>query len=198
MLEQIKEIVPAEALDYVRELIKTYPCTFKMVNSRKTKHGDFSRKPGGKLQITINNDLNQHRFLLTLIHEIAHLVTFRKSGRVKPHGKEWKHNFQRLMLPLLHPRIFPTELLPYLAMYLKNPKASTDSDVRLSLALKKYDPPNDKHFIFEIGYKQKFLYNRRTFELGAKRRTRYECTELSTAKTYLFHQNTEVTQLEHE
>ena len=59
----------------------------------------------GDYQITINNDLNKYRFLITLIHEMAHLVTFKDMPRSKPHGKEWKINFQRLMLPFLHPEI---------------------------------------------------------------------------------------------
>ena len=81
---------------------------------------------------------------MTLIHEIAHHVTYQKFGRVQPHGKEWKTVFQHLMLPLLDPEIYPTEILPHLANYLKNPKASTDADVNLSLALRGFEPENWK------------------------------------------------------
>ena len=121
------------------DLLDKHPCYLKIVNNRKTKHGDFRKTPDGTYQITINYGLNPYRFLLTLIHEIAHLVTYKKHNKVKPHGIEWKLNFQHLMLPFLKPEIIPNDLMPLLANYLKNPKASTDADVNLSLALKKYD-----------------------------------------------------------
>ncbi|MBL4725056.1 MAG: sprT domain-containing protein, partial [Lutibacter sp.] len=101
-------------------------------------------------------------------------------------------NFQHLMLPFLQPTIYPEELLPYLANYLKNPKASTGSDVNLTLALKQYDEMSGKSFIFELPLGSIFTFNNKSFKKGNKRRTRFECVELSSKKNYLFNQNAEV------
>jgi hypothetical protein len=190
--EDLKKYIPLQSRDMVLELLKIYPCKLKIVNKRLTKHGDFRKIKSGEYQITVNNDLNHYRFLITLIHEIAHLVTHLKNGVVKPHGEKWKYNFQHLMLPFLHPVIFPDPILSFLAAYLKNPKASTDTDIKLSLALKQYDKPNGNNYIFEIPFNSKFMHNKRVFELGNKRRTRFECVELKTSKKYLFHENAEV------
>lgn len=119
MKQSLSKYLPEVAIDPVIDLLDQYPCKLKIVNNRRTKHGDFRRLPTGKYQITINNDLNQYRFLLTLIHELAHLVTFQKYGRIKPHGIEWKRSFQHLMLPFVNPKIYPLEILPLLANYLK-------------------------------------------------------------------------------
>ncbi|MGY0407320.1 MAG: SprT-like domain-containing protein, partial [Polaribacter sp.] len=128
------------------------------MNKRATKHGDFRQLPNGKFQITINNNLNKYQFLLTLIHEIAHHVTHQKFGRVQPHGKEWKTVFQHLMLPFLKSEIYPKEIAPYLANYLKNPKASTDADIHLSLVLKGNKAEIGKNFIFEIPNGSLFIF----------------------------------------
>jgi len=188
----LEKYIPLASVAMVLDLLKQYPCKLKIVNNRKTKHGDFRKLPSGQYQITINNDLNQYRFLLTLIHEISHLVTHQRNGRVKPHGLAWKRNFQHLMLPFINPKIYTNEILPFLANYLKNPKASTDTDIHLSLALKQYDEKNGNNYIFEVPIKSKFIHNKRIFERGDKRRTRYECVEVKTKKRYLFHQNAEV------
>ncbi len=193
--EILLKYIPGESVDMVANLLKKNPCHLKIVNNRKTKHGDFRKYPNGTHQITINNDLNSYRFLLTLIHEIAHLVTYTEYKKVKPHGLEWKRNFQHLMLPFVDPSIYPKEILPALANYLINPKASTDSDIKLSLVLKQFDEKNDKNFIFEIPYQSKFKHNKKVFVKGNKRRTRYECMEVFTNKKYLFHANAEVKQL---
>jgi len=190
--EKYQTYLPENAISLVQDLFEHYDFILKIVNNRTTKHGDFRRLPNRKYQITINNNLHKYQFLLTLIHEIAHLATHQQHGTVKPHGKEWKKHFQHLMLPFLHPKIFPNEILPYLASYLKNPKASTGSDVQLSIALKQYNTMLGKSFIFEIKEGGIFNYKNRTFTKGSKRRTRYSCTELKSKKIYLFSAHAEV------
>jgi len=190
--EILQEYLPESSFLMIIKLLEDNPCHLKIVKNRKTKHGDFRKYSNGEYQITINNDLNIYRFLLTLIHEIAHLITYKKYKNVRPHGIEWKRNFQHLMLPFVSPMIYPKEILPSLAKYLINPKASTDTDVNLSLVLKKYDKFSNKSFIFEIPMDTKFTHNNRVFIRGNKRRTRYECVDILTDKKYLFHQNAEV------
>src|SRR5690606_14316538 len=124
------------------------------------------------------------RFLMTLIHEIAHFEAYQNHGRyIKPHGKEWKQTFQRLVLPLLHPQVFPNDVLPLLARHFRNPKASSDSDIKLSLALKQFDRPSDKTYIFVVPLGSHFkLYNGRVFKKGIKRRTRHEGIEVASGR----------------
>ena len=186
--------IPEQAVDPVFELIKNFGVHLKIVDERVTRHGDYRRLPGGGHQITVNTNLNSYRFLITLIHEIAHLVAFVKFGnRIKPHGKEWKYTFQNLMLPFIRPEIFPKQLLPVIANHFKNPKASSDTDAKLSVALKQFDPPNDKNYIFEIPQGSLFkLYNGKVFKKGERRIKRYECVETATGKVYLFQPNAEV------
>lgn len=175
-------------------MLKLYHVQLKIVHERKTRHGDYKRNPDGSHKITVNSNLNKYRFLITLIHEIAHLMAFQKYGRnIKPHGEEWKYTFQKLMLPFIRPDVFPKDLLPVIARHFKNPKASSDTDALLSLSLKSYDPRTDKNYIFEIEHGAIFqASNGRKYRKGNKLRKRYECLELDTGKTYVFQPNAEV------
>lgn len=193
MIDTLHQYIPAEAIKEVNAIIEEHRINIKIVGKRQTKHGDFRKLPNGKFLITINNNLNPYQFLLTLIHEIAHHVTFKKYGRVRPHGKEWKQTFRYLMLPFLRPDIYPQEILGPLAYYLKNPKASTDSDVNLSLALRENKAETGKSFIFDVPLHAIFLFKDKKYQRGNKRKTRYECLQLETKRTYLFNQNAEVT-----
>jgi len=192
--ETLARYIPEHAVKPVFELIVANQVHLKIVNERQTRHGDYRRGHTGKHEITVNASLNKYRFLMTLIHEIAHLVAFEKFGRnIKPHGDEWKFTFQRLMVPFIRPEIFPGHLLPLLARHFKNPSASSDTDTTLSLALKQYDAGNDKNYVFEIPYGSVFrIKNGKIFKKLAVRTKRFECIEISSGKTYLFNPNAEV------
>ena len=198
MHTDLLDFIPADSKALVSDLLAFEHLVVKVKSERKTRHGDYRQLPNGMHQITVNSNLNPYRFLITQIHEIAHFEAYKKFGRfIKPHGKEWKQTFQYLMLPFLRPEIFPIELLPLLANHFKNPKASSDTDTELALALKQFNETNNKTYVFEVSLGQVFkLYNGRVFKRGNKRRKRFECLEVNSGKLYLFNPNAEVELLE--
>lgn len=194
MTDTLARYIPDHAVKPVFDLIVSNQVHLKIVNERQTRHGDYRKGVNGKHEITVNASLNKYRFLITLIHEISHLVAFEKFGKnIKPHGAEWKYSFQRLMIPYIRPEIFPNQLLPLLARHFKNPSASSDTDATLSLALKQFDQQNDKNYVFEIPYGSVFrISNGKIFKKIAVRTKRFECLEISSGKLYLFNPNAEV------
>ena len=195
MDQVLQKYLPERSVESCLGLIKANGVHLKIVNHRVTRHGDYRKMPNGMHQITVNASLNKYRFLITLVHEIAHLVAFEKFGRrIKPHGIEWKQTFQQLMLPFIRPEIFPTKLLPVIAHHFKNPKASSSTDANLAIALKEFDiEERKKPYIYELPYGCIFrIYNGKSFKKGNKRIKRYECTELATGRLYLFQPNAEV------
>ena len=194
----LKKYLPDRAVEPCLVLIRETGVHLRIVNQRVTRHGDYRKMPDGTHQITVNATLNKYRFLITLVHEIAHLVAFGNYGRhIKPHGLEWKQTFQHMMLPFIRPEIFPSKLLPLLAKHFKNPKASSDTDARLSIALKSFDVrEDDKSYVFEVPFGSVFrVYNGKLFQKGKKRVKRYECIEMASGKVYLFQPNAEVEQM---
>ena len=191
----LERYLPERAVDPCMELIRSNGVHLKIVDERITRHGDYRILPDGSHLITMNAMTNRYRFLITLVHEIAHLLAFERFGRrIKPHGVEWKRTFQHLMLPFLRPEIFPPQLLPLLARHFKNPRASSSTDTALSLALREYDVrPREKQYVFELPEGSFFrLYNGRIFRKGPRKIKRYQCLELSTGKLYLFQPQAEV------
>lgn len=189
--------LPEGYVDFVLTLFKNHPVPFKIVRPRTTKLGDFRVSgPNQETQITVNGDLNPYSFLITTVHEFAHLITFKKYGfKPKPHGKEWQQEYSKLIIDLMDVHPLPKDIETALLNSLVSVKASSCTDLNLMRVLKNYD--NGKLILPTIETLAKnatFVYQNREFKLIEKRRTRYLCEELNTKKRFLFHALVEIEQ----
>ncbi len=192
--------MPEEAAPIISNWINHTACLFKISRSRSTKLGDY-RAPfkGSPHRISVNYDLNPYSFLITTIHEFAHLQTWNKHRhRVKPHGPEWKQHFKELMTPFLKLNIFPADINGAIDSYMENPAASSCTDLHLFRTLKAYDKAKDNALTVEALEDGHFfkLKNGRSFQRIEKIRKRYKCMELSSKRMYLFNPIAEVFLLE--
>lgn len=181
--------IPDSFVDYVVDLILDAKVKFKIVPGRSTKLGDFRvRSEGEKPIITVNGNLNKYAFLITTLHELAHLHTYRQLGiGVAPHGLEWKNAFRALLEPVLLSKKLPVDIEHALWKSFTNTKASSCSDLNLSRVLRKYDAPSTQISLEEIPVSSHFEINGKTFEKGLLRRSRYLCKDLKSGKQYLIH-----------
>lgn len=193
--EVLKKYIPEGAVETIARWIVDYDFKLKIKKERSTKLGDYSSPQNGMNHvITINHNLNKYSFLVTLVHEVAHLSTFNKfKNTVAPHGQEWKNEFKILMQPFLVTEIFPVDVLYAIRKYLQNPAASSCTDTNLLRTLKLYDENTQQIFLEYLPYKSVFLYNgNKVFEKGERIRKRFRCIEIATGTVYLFNPLTEV------
>lgn len=187
--------IPEQAVPVIAEWIYKYNFKLKIKKSRTSKYGDY-RPPlkNTNHQITINHDLNPYSFLITLIHEVAHLTNWEKNGaRVKPHGDEWKQEFKILMRPFIQDKVFPEDVKRALVNYMRDPAASSCSDIALLRVLRKHDDKQDIILLEEIPANTIFRYGKdRHFIKGERVRKRFLCKEIKTKRDYLFNPLSEV------
>jgi len=183
---------PKSAHYLLKKIIREYRPNIKIVKDRKTKLGDF-RTSNLSHVITINEGLNQYEFLITLLHEIAHFICWRKyKKKILPHGKEWKKEFTLLLIPFIGSNIFPDDIKSKLEFHLQNPKASSTNDIELQQSLNQYNK-NQKILLIDIPEKTIFNFGKnRTFIKGKERRKRIICCDLYSKKEYLFSPITEI------
>ncbi|MEZ4822450.1 MAG: SprT-like domain-containing protein [Ignavibacteria bacterium] len=193
----LQKYIPEESISFALNWIDEYKFNFKITRSRNTKLGDFTPAHSGKPhKITVNHDLNKYAFLITLTHEVAHLIAFNKyRNKIMPHGREWKEEFRSLLVPFISMNIFPDDIVHSLKYYSQNPKASSCTDIHLIKALKKYDNESEFIHLEDIPVKSIFrLRNGREFLKGERIRKRYKCTEVRTRQEYLVSPVAEVIQ----
>lgn len=194
--EILAQYMPAGAAPIIARWIDYFQCEFKISKNRTTKLGDY-RHPykGTGHKISVNNNLNAYAFLVTTVHEFAHLLTWNDhKNKVKPHGQEWKHNFQRMMVPFMDKQIFPEDIHQAIISYLNNPSAASCTDLKLSRTLKKYDPAANVSRLEELPLNTLFtIKDGRKFKKGERLRKRYRCICLDNGNTYLFNPLAEVT-----
>jgi SprT protein len=189
--EQARELfikhVPASAVEYCYHLWDSHSFQLKLRKSRVTKVGDFTCRYGQTPQITLNHDLSPLLFLLTYVHEVAHLIVHQQYGhRAEAHGAEWKQTFQQLLAPVLTQEIFPEDLYHALARHMKNPMASTFSDAVVTKELRKLDERSKLAVLLsDLPPGSVFGIRGRLFRKGELKRSRVLCQELKTKKRYL-------------
>ena len=185
-MQKLSTYIPKEASVQINKWLKKYNCHLKISKPRQTKLGDYRCPQNGKGHIiSINNNLNPYAFLITLTHEIAHMMVWEKyQNEVLPHGREWKEIFQKLMLNFLP--LFPDDILTPLAKHLKNPKASSSYDTALTTALRNYNP-YQIITISDIPFGSTFsIPNGQRFIKLKKLRKRYQCRAELNNRLYLF------------
>jgi SprT protein len=189
-LDAIKRYIPAPAAQLILDYLNQYKVHLTITRERKTVLGDYRHATTFNThRISVNGNLNKYSFLITLIHELAHLVTFIQfRHRVEPHGKEWKRIYAMLLKDFLVTEIFPDDLLHALKQSMHDLPASSCSDEKLMRVLRNYDAKTDgmvmveqiaEGKIFDAGKGQ-------MFKKGKKLRKRYQCVEIATGKLYLF------------
>jgi hypothetical protein len=190
MKEILDRYVPADAAAYCLELWQHWQFDFVVTKARTSKLGDFRWAMGKREKITVNGNLNPYNFLVTYLHEVAHLVVHRSYTRKQPaHGKAWKTHFQTLLLPVMKPHVFPETVLVPLLDYAKNPRASSSAHVPLMLAFRVIDQPKmntNTLTVNDIAKGELFRFNKKIYQKGETRRTRVVCTEQKTNEGFLF------------
>ncbi len=192
--ELLGSYLPAEAVAPVMKLVKEHGVRLVITGNRLSKLGDF--RPGNATRphsISVNGSLNKYSFLLVFLHELSHLIVFKKYGnRVKPHGNEWKQQFGSVVREAVGAGMFHPSLEEELTAYSHRVKASGVADVALSRALARFDSDHAVegwHFLDELPLDVVFqTMNGRTFVKEEKVRTRYRCLCLDNKRRYLINQ----------
>ena len=190
----LEKHVPPTALPYCFQLWREYPFEFRLREKRISKVGDFTCHLGRTPRITINHDSHPYLFLLTYVHEVAHLVVHQNHGwKPEAHGAQWKETFRELMSPLMNEEFFPADLLHVLKDHMIQPKASSFSDTKLTQMLRQYDElQKSASLLSEIPEGSIFGLHGRWFTKGKLKRTRVLCRELKTKRNFLVSVNVPV------
>lgn len=189
-LDAIKKYIPESSAEQVLDYLKQFKVHLTVTRERRSVLGDFRHATGYKAhRISVNGTLNKYSFLITLIHELAHLVTWLQfRHRTDPHGKEWKKIYGMLLKDFMTEEIFPADIFQALNESMHDLPASSCSDEKLMRVLKKYDVvTNGLVLVEQIGEGKIFDAGRgKIFKKGKKLRKRYQCIEIATGKLYLF------------
>lgn len=185
--EILADYIPENAIPIALNWLENSNVQLRITKSRSSKLGDY-RPPLLKKfhRISVNHNLNKYNFLLTFVHEYAHLKNWDQFQRnVKPHGVEWKKAFRELMQPFLEKDIFPADLKPVIVKFLKNPNSSS-MNTRLTIKLREYDKIRDYLTLEELSYNSHFrIYNGIVFEKLEKMQKRFKCRRIDNNRIYM-------------
>jgi SprT protein len=196
-LQALAAFLPEKSFEQVAQLLHQYKVHLTITKKRKSVLGDY-RHAGGDSnhRISINGNLNKYEFLITLLHELAHLLTFEKfRNRVEAHGKEWKQEYSRLLIQFVSHKIFPPDIEGALQSSIRNPAATASGESELLLALRAYNAAPRVGVVTVDELQEGELFeteNGRIFKKMNRRRKRIACIEMVSGLTYSFSAITEV------
>jgi SprT protein len=189
-LQALEEFLPPGSYSMVEQYLHQHKVHLTITRARSSILGDYRHAVHGKNhRISVNGNLNTHAFLITLLHELAHLLTFQYHGnRVQAHGKEWKKQFGDILKTFIQADIFPPVIRESLIRSLHNPAASSCADDELMRILRQFDEPREGVCLVEDLHKGNLFQIKggRVFRKEEVLRKRIKCTEVQTGKTYLF------------
>lgn len=196
-MQLLSDYLPTGTFDSVVNYIHHYSVHLTISKHRKSVLGDYRHSGrGGHHRISVNGNLNKYEFLITLLHELAHLLTYEQfKNKVEPHGEEWKLQYKLLLIDFVQQKVFPNDIEKALQKSIINPSATANGETELLLVLRKYDPAKIEghHTIIELPEGALFQSeNGKIFKKGARRRKRFECIEIKTGYRYSFSPVTEV------
>lgn len=187
---QLAQYLPEDTYEPVMAYLHHYKVHLTIARSRNSVLGDYRHKHGSDHhRISVNGNLNKFAFLITLLHELAHLITFENfSNQVLAHGREWKQAYKNLLSQFIEKKVFPDDIEKELKKSLHKPGASTCAEEGLQRILYRYDNKKQDHFLIEQLQPNDVFKTRdnRRFQVIKKRLKRYECLEIETGKTFLF------------
>lgn len=196
----LEQFLPPGAWEQMSPFFSTHTIHLTLMNERKSVLGDY-RHPISSVpyhRISINANLNKYSFLITLLHELAHMFTYLHFGnKGQPHGKEWKTQFRHILIPFMGKRFFPTDVEKALYAYLHNPAASTCTDTELYKALYRYDVHKPGYLLVDDLAMGKFFETETgdVYQTVEKLRTRTKCRHVASGRMYLFSGISEVRQI---
>ena len=189
-ISKLQDFLPPNTFDAVFNYLQLYHVHLTVARERKSILGDYRHRTTAKNhRISVNGNLNAFSFLITLLHELAHLLTFERFGnKVASHGKEWKYTFGQLLDKFIMQDIFPVDIKHALLRSLNNPSASSCADDVLLRVLKKYDAKQSSlKMVEELPLHSIFkTHDGKLFKKGGLVRKRFKCIEVKTGKLYLF------------
>ena len=187
----LEQFLPRGAYEQIAPFFQSHTVHLTLTHERKSVLGDYRHPvPDAPYhRISINANLNPYSFLITLLHELAHMYTFvHFEHKAPPHGKEWKTQFRHILIPFMGKRFFPGDVEKALHAYLHNPAASTCTDAQLYKSLYRYDEhkPGFK-LVDDIGLNQYFeTEDGQVYQKLEKLRTRTRRQNLMSGKVYFF------------
>ncbi len=189
-LQQLSFYLPEGSFEDVVSYLHEFKVHLTVTRERKSVLGDYRNSHSNKNhRISVNGNLNKYSFLITLLHELGHLLAYEKYGnRIPPHGVQWKNEFGKILARFITKKIFPHDIEAELLRSLKNPAASSCAEDGLLRIFKKYDPHKPGfYFIEELPLDSFFkVKGGKVFSKGNRVRKRFLCKEISTGKLFLF------------